>query len=466
MSTSELPDDLASWPHDPYRLLGVRPGVDRRALRRAYLALIHRYKPEHAPEHFQRIRAAYEAIEQHIAWTGGGESEPDRAGPDWPDARNAQSDRIDSRLQADALWENACQGETRRAYRGLVELAQAGTHAEKVHLQLHWLHLAEPALDPARPACDWLIRGLQATGHSWVLREALRRVADTEPELALGESYARLLAPGGSPGLILFAASLRWRAARLFERPRAILDDVEVLRSWLREADETSWLRLLINAATQVAWCEGTEHEAVKRLCREAEQGSPRHLDLSDELVELDLVQELTADWRLLGLELGSSSALYRLLPLTWDEPRSESFPLVQAYLDEAVRSPLEGLRLFDFLGSRAPRVLGHMSSLLERMHDERPERRQQPARVELMILLLPWLAGQTWWNYAWFRPRLLEFCVREAIVPEELARAMADRGELAITRDQHLAHAVSTDWALHGAYRATALALVWPFAT
>ena len=54
MSVPDLSPDPASWPQDPYRLMGVRPGVSPRDLKRAYHALIRRYKPEHAPEEFRK----------------------------------------------------------------------------------------------------------------------------------------------------------------------------------------------------------------------------------------------------------------------------------------------------------------------------------------------------------------------------------------------------------------------------
>ena len=60
MSDHALPDDLSQWPSDPHELLGVAHGVAPRELRRAYTRLIRRYKPEQHPEHFRRIREAYE----------------------------------------------------------------------------------------------------------------------------------------------------------------------------------------------------------------------------------------------------------------------------------------------------------------------------------------------------------------------------------------------------------------------
>ena len=64
MNDALLPDDLSQWPRDPYVLLGVAPGVSARDLRKAYSRLIRRFKPEQYPEHFRRIRDAYETVER------------------------------------------------------------------------------------------------------------------------------------------------------------------------------------------------------------------------------------------------------------------------------------------------------------------------------------------------------------------------------------------------------------------
>ncbi|MEE9395047.1 MAG: J domain-containing protein [Planctomycetota bacterium] len=61
---AELPDS-----NDPFEVLGVEPGADRKTIKRAYIALVKRFKPEHFPDEFQRIRAAYETLRESAAQT-------------------------------------------------------------------------------------------------------------------------------------------------------------------------------------------------------------------------------------------------------------------------------------------------------------------------------------------------------------------------------------------------------------
>ena len=68
MSAPELPDDPSDWPSDPFELLGVARGTSEPDIKRAYTRLIRRFKPEHHPDAFRRIREAYEACLTQGRW--------------------------------------------------------------------------------------------------------------------------------------------------------------------------------------------------------------------------------------------------------------------------------------------------------------------------------------------------------------------------------------------------------------
>src|SRR5688500_12033029 len=65
-----LPDDPRHWPDDPFRLLGVEPPATETDVKRAYTRLIRRFKPEHHPEQFRRVREAYEHALEMLKWHG------------------------------------------------------------------------------------------------------------------------------------------------------------------------------------------------------------------------------------------------------------------------------------------------------------------------------------------------------------------------------------------------------------
>ena len=47
---------------DPYAVLGLAPDSDDEAIRRRYLELVRQFSPEHHPEKFAAVRAAYESL--------------------------------------------------------------------------------------------------------------------------------------------------------------------------------------------------------------------------------------------------------------------------------------------------------------------------------------------------------------------------------------------------------------------
>jgi curved DNA-binding protein CbpA len=47
---------------DPYAVFGLSPDSDDETIRRRYLELVRQFSPEHHPEKFAAIRAAYESL--------------------------------------------------------------------------------------------------------------------------------------------------------------------------------------------------------------------------------------------------------------------------------------------------------------------------------------------------------------------------------------------------------------------
>lgn len=68
MADSPVEPNWSLLPHDPARFFGLDAGFDRRDLKRCYNQLIRRFKPERFPQEFQRIRAAYEQLEEAIRY--------------------------------------------------------------------------------------------------------------------------------------------------------------------------------------------------------------------------------------------------------------------------------------------------------------------------------------------------------------------------------------------------------------
>ncbi len=138
MSAPQLPEDLKQWPDNPYDILGVKYGIDPRDLRRAYTQLIRVYKPEQFPEHFRRIREAYEAVLRHVPFFSVPTvpPSPDTEAPPRSvvEAPALHQRGPDLQEQMQAQWELACRGQESEAYHGLRLLYEQ--HSGGVHLLL------------------------------------------------------------------------------------------------------------------------------------------------------------------------------------------------------------------------------------------------------------------------------------------------------------------------------------------
>ena len=157
MSEHTLPEGLSRWPKNPYTLLGVAPGVNDRDLRRAYTRLIRTYKPEHFPEHFRRIREAYEAVQGRVQFHAAFETPTDppsppaekrptprptppadTANPDPPAVeRPAPPRTLEEEL--DDAWHYAVEGDEAGAYAHLLHLLDRYPNRSEICIRLYSL---------------------------------------------------------------------------------------------------------------------------------------------------------------------------------------------------------------------------------------------------------------------------------------------------------------------------------------
>jgi hypothetical protein len=473
VSEQALPPDPSSWPEDPFLLLGVEPGVSPRELRRAYLNLIRRYKPEHAPEQFRRIREAYEVAERFIKVFGGTTPDTTQAGPAMGDEHE---DGRGPELVHEAVhavdpvrpgsepptptsspWERACEGESAEAYRALVDQVDHGPPRQDVFVQLYWLLTLTPDLDPGTRPIEWLVRGLRACPRSASrLCVLLRREAEAEPAAALDGRFLAVLAPGTHPALFLVVAACRWRAACDQGRWEIISTDLESLRAWVPTVDDAAWARVLIAAAGYLTWAEPDAFDPVEILCREIEDLGHHHLNLSDDLFQLEYARLVRSGLRRIVIRHAAVPGLYRLLSLSWNDDEGPEFRArLRTHLGQIARAPMESLKFLDHLLERSPAVLGRLEELGRGAEIGGLRGSETPDLAGISAEVEAFLAANPWWDYPTFRPRLLEFCVREMIPPGGFGGAVADRPEYVLSGIRHIAHVIADDSPLLHVYRA-----------
>jgi len=437
-----LPDDTSMWPRNPFQRLGVEPGAPPHDLERAYDALVRRYRPEQHPEAFRLIREAYETARHAQA--------------SFEAPSNANAVPVDSPTPSDEppptadWWSAACRGNEGTAYRGLRAELETGKATEDVFLQLYWLRVTTPAVDPDRAPGDWLVQGAAACGPSAVrVRELLRRETLAAPAWALGDGLAPLLGPETPLDLALDVASWRWRAARVLRRWAVIEADVAALRARPGDVPPKSRVPLLLAAATNLVWTLGCGGQAVTAYRDEA-AGIARQLalDVGQELARLGDAEAVVAGITRLNLKGVDEGELHRLLALSWDDRGPGLRPRLLDFLRPLARDPRRALGRLDVLHDHAPAALG----LLRELAGDPALNALDPPAVDAVE---NFLSAGDWAYYPASRPALLDFCLREMIPPSSVARLAAPRPGSPFRDGAILSQSIPNDRPLTLAYRA-----------
>ncbi|MBM4068468.1 MAG: J domain-containing protein [Planctomycetes bacterium] len=467
MSEFHLPDDLTRWPRDPYEVLGVSPDLDAKEIRRAYVRLIRRFKPEQYPEQFRRVREAYEAASLYGQWlprlggdlgpipaaTPAGEEANPRAGEANIPVRSIGLDAVD----LDKVWRQAINGNERAAYASLVaQLDSCGPNLE-VTMRLYWLLFVRPELDDRRERCDWLVRGLLDHGMWTGCRELYRREIEERPEEGLSGRFRRLLEAMPSGRDVEDLLIWRWQAAGRLHDHHTIGSDMKALRTRMASADE-SWARALLVAADELAWMPAAAARALfDACCREIDGFSHLHTRLGEALTRLDQLRELSNSWQRNIQDHRVLRDLLQLVPMLWSRSPHEYRLSLLRYLGVAARDPrifLQNLDLAQRDAAAELAIIGQGLSWIWSGVRSGEERSEDELACEIDLFLQQATPAEYFFG---FRTDLLEFCTRAQIPPESVAAALDRKCTYNLTA---LPEDIRNDWPL----RCTCMAyeLVW----
>jgi hypothetical protein len=453
-----LPDDPRDWPSDPFELLGVARSVSESDLKRAYTRLIRKYKPEHAPDEFRRIREAYEAAVEMSRWyrdappvrdifrdlpfstvpTAPADPSADPSAPT-PEAapRESKPDephetQVDPQVRpvavdpVEAAWADAIAGHWGDAYSVLALLADQHPNRADLPLRLYWLLALRPTLDDDRTRHDWLAAALIRARLRGPAVELYRRELDTDPQTALYGPYAHLLeVPGASGHDLLAVASARLVVAGTDERWARLELDLSVLECRAADFEESAWLIYLADLAGRAA----DQHLGL--LCRCRELMAPlRHLELSHAWVFDRLDEQTLLAERLNALKVVPEPIRRAVAASVRSSAASQK--ALEEVIGWAANDPEETLSTYDVLSRNRQHkdVLAALTQFVE-------ARRDRTARIDYPTALVrgaarafladKQLAGTDRTGrqaYLRLRPALLRFLLAERIDPEELVGA------------------------------------------
>ena len=462
---SQLPDDMRHWPSDPFQLLGVPRNVAPRDLKRAYTRLIRDYKPEHAPEQFRRIREAYEHVRQFAEIYGAFQSaapvqscEEDetatceivrsnqRSEPDPPRTRERTKSLEE---QLDECWERAINGDEPKAYRTLEQLHAQAPHDARIGVRLYWLLTMAPQLDRGRSPGDWLAAGLRRNGLSGPMRELYRRELAANPAEALSRRCIELIDALPVANGVAELLEWRWNAIAQSEQgAELIAADLAKFRERIVSQDEETWARLVFAAVDRVAFMHSYAARDLMVYCERDLRGRRHlHLRLSAALDRYELLLDIVNKSRTL-VRRGSQchADFVDVLNRSWATPIEELRPRLMAYLATIAGRPGQALRDFDVIQQASSPLLEQFDRTLKALDwiTDPPADGRTPG--DIAELVLSFARDTPGAKYSEWRTPLLDFCLREVIMPKQVAAALAERDDYQLSAEQHLSQAAEKD--------------------
>lgn len=424
MTEHRLPDDWRHWPDDPWALLGVDRDADRETIRRSYADLIRRYKPEHFPEEFRRIREAYEIAGRFgemnpgiIAWT----TEP------------SGHDQLASAMSGwRHFWvpEHVREAKTfPEVYALLCDWSRSGADPSSF-LTLYWMLRLDAGLDPQRLPVDWILAAflarvrdarMQSLYHMELLRRSERCVRGD------GQALYRALA---DDSFCLTFGRLRLEAAFDSGCWDFARDELDRMRATLSH-DRAAWILFLLEISKRLPWNEDGPGTALSSDCAaELSTAADLHFKLWDEFDEYDELQSLRADWREARHyldEQGLCRPLLDLIPETCERSvfhwRERLLLAVQAWN----ASPDAALKALDRLAEFRP-LLNRFLELFSQADPEGDSALDEYPSWRLAELLDAIDENQ----YSSSREALLRECLRDGLCARDVVDRIEGDGRLA----------------------------------
>jgi hypothetical protein len=438
MPEHHLPNDPRNWPDDPFQLLGVEPPVSEQDLKRAYTRLIRRFKPEHHPEQFRRVREAYEAALERAKWFGFFTAHPSPSPPPSEPTksvsplspppfepaetfpvveRKAEIPRPAIVDPVEEAWKLAVADYQPEAYSRLIDLDRARPHNPDLALRLYWLLAIQPGLDPARSRHDWLLASLTRSRLSGPALELYKRELEANSETGLFEPYTRLLEVDASGGNLMWIARQRLGVAGLKRSWAAIDIDLCVLSERAAKLDEVAWLSFLVGVMGYVGF---DQPAPIYERCNDLLAGL-RHLELRESWAfdQIEEQQQMARVWRWAAI---APTQVREVVRDAWVAPTEGWKKAMRRAAAWVANDPVSALRQFD-VAAGVPECQQVLATFQRLLDDCQPARAIAYPPEVIRGLVGEFLLTNAVGNYAGMRAELLRFLIRDAIDPQELVQ-------------------------------------------
>ncbi len=424
--SDHLPEQVSEWPNDPYELLGVSPNEDPKALRKAYVRLIRKFKPEQFPDEFQRIRSAYELATRTGSGTDGFSGFHSSTAAPAASESNYQSNQSS---QADAAWDAAKTGNFYEAKSILESLLTAQPDDEYVISRLYWVKKIDPEENEEAIFC-WLCRiamRSSESSHVWPLL-----ISESEcghPEL-LSADFAALLGTTAALPHMNWLLSSRWGEAVRQVAWETIASDVRQLSKDHPTAKSDTAFCAGLYALQYLIWSDRKSNKCFSEVA-EAVSGAKRWLTENNQN-ELQAMIAVREEW----IQCRRLPAIAtQLMRETLTGSAASSRTRIE-FLRQLNTVPGKWLKLFDKLEVKNPLV---MHWLFRCMADIEPPKLDTERNKVLSALISKFL----WLNnpelYTESRLNLAKFCIINGVQLEQVAEKMAIKQKVLIKQRRDL---------------------------
>ena len=435
--TEHLPESTDDWPDDAWKLLGVEHDADLKSLRRAYTRLIRKFKPEHSPDEFQKIREAYDAARAFFELKEQLELGDDSAirlvdplivkpADKFFDEAKASTESQTIGLPDESpgysasevgkklenAWAFALAGDIATARNRLEELHTETPDNEDVIARLYWIRKITPS-EPIEELIEWLIgivkrRGVRGRPWQFLLTESAWNSRET-----LRDDIVDLVCAGSQPERLVPLLLIRWKRASRVLNWKVIRNDLTVIRNQFLPDNPEVWLELLVSALQIVVWAETIPDDLQKELVDEISQFEEMHLQFPQAFDHLDELLEVRQELhRAFQFVPRSTLSLIRedILGLT-PESDERLLGLARKWKDR----PGITLTDLDRLAQNCPAIFLQLLYCMSRLNSSNlsfPEGQQ----AVITRLIEEFIEDVEWQNPINARLSIVDFCVREAL--------------------------------------------------
>jgi hypothetical protein len=465
MTEHHLPDDVARWPVDPYALLGIDANVDERGLKRAYAKLIRKFKPEHHPQEFTRIRAAFEHVQSRLSWLSlrhnfqaeeeldqdrdleetrieipvfdldadSPQDQPATAEPKNSDTNSADrppepnqpkrtaNSKSDAQQAAESAWLLATHGDPATGYQQLRMLAERTPTPTETCLKLYWLLRLFPEVDPAGNPSHWLVVALRQShlnGPAW---ELYGIELERQPQLVAVQEHLSLLDCATSAERLFDLLECRWRVASRHGGWNLIESDLRKVRPDVQTDATEMWAQMLFRALDLAAWSSNSSAKNIVQFCRyEIEKLSELHFRLSHQFDRSDLLGEMLSQTPLDFIH-HTTDELTDLIRDHWNEPYLDRTQKLRSLLAGWAANPRQALIMLTAVRKDANIAFHQIYNLVRELNFDESAH-QFPNRAKLILETCQrFVMQRRRLPYYILRVEILEFCLENGIELTEL---------------------------------------------